>query len=164
MRGFRFPETLACSQPQWVFWAIRNYPENLHNFYIEPNCEMTPKRARVCAHVHACVIYVHGKVLYKSFIKNWHFIISGFWKFSLRLRKDNYAVWLNQICRISCVLIKCLLFQSSKIKIVLGSKFHELGFYNHKSTESLHRHEIYLTFSWRCFFNRTCQISLNFLR
>lgn len=86
MRGFRFPETLAYSQPQWVFWAIRNYPKNLHSFYIECNGEMTAKRTWVHAHVHVCVIHVYKKVLYKSYIKNWHFRF--FWlKFSLRLRE-----------------------------------------------------------------------------
>lgn len=162
MRGFRFPETLACFQSQWVFWAIRNYPKNLCSFYIEPKGETKAKKTWVHAHVHMCVIYIHKKVLYKYYTKNGTLDFSASLKFSLRRRKNNYAVWLKEIWKFSCLLIKCLVFQSNKIKIVLGSEFHECGFYNYKSIETLHRHRIYLTFSLRCFFNRTCQIFLNF--
>lgn len=115
MRGFRFPETLACAQPQWVFWAIRNHPKNLHSFYIEPNGEMTQIE---CGSTHTCmcVWYMYTKRYFTNLIsKIGTSDFSGSLKFSLRLRKENCAVGLNEICRFSCVLIKCLLFQSSKI-------------------------------------------------
>lgn len=163
MRGFRFPETLACFQSQWVFWAIRNYPKNLCCFYIEPNGEMTAKRTWVYAHVHMCVIYIHTKKYFTNIIlKNGTLNFSASLKFSLRLRKNNYAVWWKEIWKFSHLLIKCLVFQSIKIKIVLGSEFHECGFYNYKCIKILHRHGIYLTFSLGCFFNKTGQIFLNF--
>lgn len=162
MRGFRFPETLARFQCEWVFWAIRNYPKNVCSFYIELNGEMTAKRTWVHAHVHMCVIYIPKMYFTNIILKNCTLNFSASLKFSLRLRKSNYAVWLKEIWRFSYLLVKCLVFQSIKIKIALGSEFQKCGFYNYKYTEILHRHEIYLTFSLRCFFNRTCQIFLNF--
>lgn len=158
MRGFRFPETLACFQSQWVFWAIQNYPKNLCSFYVKriSNGEMTAKRTWVHAHVHMCVIHIYKRVLYKYYTKNGTLNFFPLLKFSLRLRKNNYAVWLKEIWRFSCLMVKCLVFQSIKIKIVLLSESHEYGFYNYKYIETLHKHGIYLTFSFRCLFHRTC--------
>lgn len=156
---------LAFWLAQWVFWAIRNYPKNLCSFYIEPNGEMTAKRTWVYAHVHMCVIYIyiHTKRYFTNIIlRNGTLNFSASLKFSLRLWKNNYAVWLKEIWKFSRLLVKCLVFQSIKIKIVLGSEFHECGFYNYKYIKILHRHGIFLTFSLRCFFNKTCQIFLNF--
>lgn len=50
------------------------------------------------------------------------------------------------------MLVKRLVFQTIKIKFVLGSEFHECGFHNDKYIETLHRYGIYLTFFLRCFF------------
>lgn len=162
MRGFRFPETLARFQCQWIFWAIRNYPKNVCSFYIEL-MDKWQQRERECMHICICVWYIYTKRYFTNIIlKNGTLSFSTSLKFSLRLRKSNYGVWLKEIWRFSCLLVKCLVFQSIKIEIVLGSEFYECGFYNYKYIEILHRHGIYLTFPVRYFFNRTCQIFLNF--